>query len=946
MAAFHLNGDLFSDLGLFFLPDDETEALQECAHDFQPVLPEQQESSNAVPPSTGHAEESQLVSIKQEEFSQTVPAETHLDRVRESFEYSLPPFVKHRHHSTSTSTRPPARFDRYLDDHLRLKRIIYQPSLVADLEAIADQALEDYISGRPLPSIDAAVGRSLFPDREKREDDLELSEHSRIVNERSVEEVYRRTLAHECGIVACTLMQRAALEYVNRELAQLMQYNPPTRVPDAKRSSSSPPLAPPPQMFYDKHLDANLALRRVVTIPLETYVSRAVDCVARSFKEKKIPLPVEHPRDFFPSQAFRALHRPKISITDAESLARVYQEGTASHSSVVASTLLFHFRAPGWYTALSWKAVEPPGMEDFYPFCENYALQVRALDAVLPDVRKSMDQETRTTLRDIHSRHEGLAFWEIFAISREAEDVLKDMDKHSSLERFAYECRTKGYLAPPVMDLGTPDASITGWSVPVAELLTSPIPDGPSAVPQDPPFSGGDRAPKTREPLRRSTRSRGPAASRETNTKVPPGLKKRPKGPPGDPVLSWPAVAVPAHLSVSAKAPSLSSLFIQRAWARSVQHDTTYIVFHCGNFERIGFRHRSSQTLFLSNLLDIPQCKNPGYGKIHIGLYLSILQDLIDRTKHQREQEEILQTTTRKRRRSTATNSTSNKRYKTRAMVQQERKEAEARRINHEVVKQAAAKRSLMLLEMRYGIYNSPAPASFLRLHCIRKKTYTSDEYLTVVLTSRIAAGATGVAHDAHLEVLDVDRRARRLDVVVKLAFEPEQTKRLRHEFSIYEHLASRGVVEGIPVIYGLFEDLESEAVALVMSNVGTALITLLPDDSRYAVTISQSARAGYLRVLRAIHEAGVRHRDIRPENLMLSGDEEVAFIDFDMAELDPSEGAKRREMRHLTELLDGSYMPPNQIPSAATTPEKEPAGAVRLRTALEPVNEAEGDEE
>lgn len=76
---------------------------------------------------------------------------------------------------------------------------------------------------------------------------------------------------------------------------------------------------------------------------------------------------------------------------------------------------------------------------------------------------------------------------------------------------------------------------------------------------------------------------------------------------------------------------------------------------------------------------------------------------------------------------------------------------------------------------------------------------------------------------------------------------------------------------------------------------------------------------SAFLRVMTDIHRAGVRHRDIRPENLTVDDHGRVFIIDFDMAEVSPTEGARSRELLHLTELLDGDYYPPNEFPSERT---------------------------
>lgn len=57
---------------------------------------------------------------------------------------------------------------------------------------------------------------------------------------------------------------------------------------------------------------------------------------------------------------------------------------------------------------------------------------------------------------------------------------------------------------------------------------------------------------------------------------------------------------------------------------------TSIIVFYCGNFERIGIRHRESQTLYLSPIIDPARCEL-AYGKMHVGLSIAAYQDTLDR---------------------------------------------------------------------------------------------------------------------------------------------------------------------------------------------------------------------------------------------------------------------------------------------------------------------------
>lgn len=66
------------------------------------------------------------------------------------------------------------------------------------------------------------------------------------------------------------------------------------------------------------------------------------------------------------------------------------------------------------------------------------------------------------------------------------------------------------------------------------------------------------------------------------------------------------------------------------------------------------------------------------------------------------------------------------------------------------------------------------------------------------------------------------------MSVVVKFAMKPHQQNKLRHEHSIYEQLAlSR--VRGVPRVFGLFEDWNSDVITLVMAHTGTSLTSLYP---------------------------------------------------------------------------------------------------------------------
>ncbi|KAG6852098.1 hypothetical protein H0H87_010958, partial [Tephrocybe sp. NHM501043] len=347
----------------------------------------------------------------------------------------------------------------------------------------------------------------------------------------------------------------------------------------------------------------------------------------------------------------------------------------------------------------------------------------------------------------------------MFAVSPEADVVLADMDSVNT-SFISDLCQAKGYVAdPPIQSLKhMVDAQETSWGESVSSLAAS----------------------VETCTLKVTTRSTSSAATQAKEAvmagRVSPSKKEEhPKLEllQNDP--KWATITVPTSpAKTHFGKEGISRSFLQRAWAHSTEHDTTYTIFNCGNFERIGFRHRASRTFFLSELINVPDSKDPHYGKIQMGLYLAILQDALDRLKKQEGVNAPSNAPNNKRRRIHAL--PSNKRPRTRASSLKEKAQAENKRIATE----AARMLPLALLVFRYGIYNSPAPASFLRLNCTRKGTYTASEYIKVVVTSKIAAGATGTVHGADVEVMD-GTTVRRLNAVVKLAFGAQERDRMRH---------------------------------------------------------------------------------------------------------------------------------------------------------------------
>lgn len=101
--------------------------------------------------------------------------------------------------------------------------------------------------------------------------------------------------------------------------------------------------------------------------------------------------------------------------------------------------------------------------------------------------------------------------------------------------------------------------------------------------------------------------------------------------------------------------------------------------------------------------------------------------------------------------------------------------------------------------------------------------------------------------HHAKLEVSMGKNLTSSHDMVVKLAFDDEQRERMNHEYRVYSHLVSSGVQGCIPDVYGLFEDREGGALALLMSHEGTTLWKHSPADPGVEeVKVSSAVRYVY----------------------------------------------------------------------------------------------------
>ncbi|KAJ7173380.1 hypothetical protein C8R46DRAFT_1348074 [Mycena filopes] len=666
--------------------------------------------------------------------------------------------------------------------------------------------------------------------------------------------------------------------------------------------------------FYDRHLDKTLLLRRVLPLPslLQT-VSRLADEALGDALNSGVAIPDDAEEN---EVRFRRA-RQSVRSRNVEGIAGSY--GLSQHlkdTSIdilhpTASLLLI--RPLNFYSIFMWNNDERPEHLDPFkhglPFVvDGYSLTILRLGKEIQideSVFREYDAETQDHLRGVVQHCPVLATWQIYPPSAEGEHILEDIGRVISSGSFAPAiCSTAGFLPSPSQTHCTPsnDATRVPWTPPSLAKL-------------DPLDVATSLSLRRGEPtsLRRSARLKdlpAPGLPSKTSTakrgrSAAPARVDEPRITPAVPFL---------------RAPNRSTEdFINHGWNEAVIEDSTFIVFTNGVFERIGIRHRETQTLLLSDLIEVPR-SDPSYARIHIGLYITAYRDAVNRYLQIREANKTPVAESRPRvTRGSATKRGSPEMDENPHPVTRRRKLKENPPSTLESLFIEASSRNLLLVRLVYGIYNSVTPASFQRAGpslfpqisprpSRRLKTaYTSTEYATVTLGPPMTGGATGVVHAAVLEVRAKDGHLAAGNVIAKVALFPDQQERMRHEFSVYERLAA-AKVSGIPALLGIFEDIEGSATILIMNNCGQALHKTHLKEDNINVNVSEAEKVAFMSIIEAIHRAGVRHRDVRAPNLLLNSAGEATIIDFDRAEFDPPESGQKREHQRLQQLLEGNY--------------------------------------
>jgi beta-lactam-binding protein with PASTA domain len=177
-------------------------------------------------------------------------------------------------------------------------------------------------------------------------------------------------------------------------------------------------------------------------------------------------------------------------------------------------------------------------------------------------------------------------------------------------------------------------------------------------------------------------------------------------------------------------------------------------------------------------------------------------------------------------------------------------------------------------------------------------------------VTARIAHGGMATVYRAMDTRLD--RQVALKVMHVELARDDDFVRRFIGEAKSVARLSHQNVV----AVYD--QGADGPFLYLAMEYVpGRTLKELLRDNGRLAPAVALEIMSGVLDGLASAHAAGIVHRDVKPENVLLTADGRVKVADFGLARALTAAGHTR------TGLLIGTvaYVPPEQVTGDSTGP-------------------------
>lgn len=188
-------------------------------------------------------------------------------------------------------------------------------------------------------------------------------------------------------------------------------------------------------------------------------------------------------------------------------------------------------------------------------------------------------------------------------------------------------------------------------------------------------------------------------------------------------------------------------------------------------------------------------------------------------------------------------------------------------------------------------------------------------------LTAPISSGGMGQVWRGYDTVLD-------RDIAVKLirpdlARDDDNRAELVSRFRREARVTAKIDHPGVPAIHDAAFDVDTERLYLVMQLVhGVSLASVLAEHGAQPVDWVTSLAAQICTVLSYAHAVPVVHRDLKPGNIMITGDGSVKVLDFGVAAM------LRSDVTRLTSTGDivgtKPYMSPEQMQNAAPNPRSD----------------------
>jgi eukaryotic-like serine/threonine-protein kinase len=201
------------------------------------------------------------------------------------------------------------------------------------------------------------------------------------------------------------------------------------------------------------------------------------------------------------------------------------------------------------------------------------------------------------------------------------------------------------------------------------------------------------------------------------------------------------------------------------------------------------------------------------------------------------------------------------------------------------------------------------------------RKIVAMDDTLADPLTGRLLDGryavAGRIAHGGMATVYQAtDTRLDREVALKVMHAELARDEEFRHRFIGEAKSVARLSHQNVVAVFD--QGADGPFLYLAMEFVpGRTLKQLLRDSGRFAPATALEIMAGVLDGLAAAHASGIVHRDVKPENVLVTADGRVKVADFGLARALSAAGHTR------TGLLIGTvaYVPPEQVTGGPTGP-------------------------